>query len=500
MQHGESAVTPQVVDVASHRRQLSTPTLLLVLGAFTVVATVVGAIILPLTPIRMSRSSADLIPESGLWRPLAELPWPVPSGANAIASTIVVTAVLALVAYVAALVAVWDRPATSRLLIGVLAPAGLALLVSTLALPTQSSDIVDYLLSGRVAVVHGADPSLVPPDDFPDDPFLPYASGNYTDDPEAKPPIWLGAAAGAAALTSESSPADAILTTRVLFLGLTVANTGLIAAILRRWRPRHLLAGLVLYTWNPIVLVHGQAKFDTLMATFALLAGYALVRARPVATVAALWGSVMVKLLTGPMLVVSVVGDLVARRWRQVAASAAIVVAMTIVLHVPFDGGVLDAIRRLTDAADSGSSLPAVVTPVVALVGLGLLLWAGLSSHGEIEGTLQGWAVAALTIVPLSMTSSAWYLIMPIAVVSLCGELRRTALLVAFSALAYLLDAWGRHSNPDYPLPEPFGLSRAQAVVVALTLAAVLGAIWYRLGGTVRVRRGRTGSGGAEGN
>ena len=180
----------------------------------------------------------------------------------------------------------WDRQGTGRLLAGVLIPAGVALGVSTATLPTQSSDVVDDLLSGRVAVVHATDTYDVPPDAFPDDPLLRYASGQYTADPEAKPPIRMAGAMAAAAITSGRSPADAVLLSRFLFLGLTVINAGLLAAILRRWRPQHLLAGLVMYTWSPIVLLHGQAKFDTLVATFALLAGLSLVRAQSLAAVA----------------------------------------------------------------------------------------------------------------------------------------------------------------------------------------------------------------------
>jgi hypothetical protein len=447
--------------------------LLAPLGALVVLATIAGSFVFPLTPIRMTRTSAELIDLSGVWSALAAIPWPVPTDGPVIAASLLMVGAIAIAAYAGAVVVAWDRPATRRTLAFVLVPAAIALGVSTLAFPTQSSDIVDYLLSGRVAIVHGESPYTTAPDAFPDDPLRPYASGRYTTDPEAKPPVWLGAAIGAAALTADAEPADAVLTARMLFLALTILNATLIAVILRRWRPRHVLAGLVLYTWSPVVLLHGQAKFDTLMATFALLAGLALVHARPVASIAALWLSVLVKLLTLPLVAVSVLGDLAARQWRRVVISGVLIAVMTVVLYVPFGAGIPEMIGHLTAAAGSGTSLPRPVSLAVMAVAGIAVLWAGLRARGETEGTLQGWAVAAIATIPLGLTGSAWYLLMPIAVVSLSGERWRTAILIAASAIAFLIDSWTRHSNADYPLPVPFGLSRTEALLLGLAILII---------------------------
>lgn len=466
--------------------------LLVPLGLLVVLTTIAGSFIFPLTPIRMTRTSAELIDLSGIWSALAAIPWPVPTDGPTIAVSLLVVGGIAIGAYAAAVAIAWDRPATRRALAAVIIPAAIALGVSTFAFPTQSSDIVDYLLSGRVAVVHGASPYDTPPDAFPDDPLLPYSSGRYTTDPEAKPPVWLGAAMGAAALTANAAPADALLTARVLFMAMTAVNTLLIALILRRWRPNHLLAGLILYTWSPIVLLHGQAKFDTLMATFALLAGLALVASRPMTSIAVLWLSVMVKLLTLPLVAVSVLGDIAARRWRRVVISGAIITALTVLLYLPFGAGIPQAVGHLTDAADSGTSLPRPVSlAMMALAGVAVL-WAGLRSRGEIEGTLQGWAVAALATVPLGLTGAAWYLLTPIAVVSLSGERWRTIALIGASGIAFLMDSWTRHSNADFPLPVPFGLSRTGALLIGLAVLAIIAVAAAGLAARARRRRDAT--------
>jgi hypothetical protein len=151
--------------------------------------------------------------------------------------------------------------------------------------------------------------------------------------------------------------------------------------------------------------------------------------------------------------------------------------AMTMLLYLPFGGGIPEAISHLTAAAGSGSSLPGEVTLVVMVLAAALVLWAGVRSRGEVEGTLQGWAVAALTIVPLSLMSSAWYLITSTAIVSLSGERWRTGTLVALSAVAFLIDSWTRNSNLEHPLPVPFGLSRLEALLIGGAATAVVGLV-----------------------
>jgi hypothetical protein len=125
---------------------------------------------------------------------------------------------------------------------------------------------------------------------------------------------------------------------------------------------------------------------------------------------------------------------------------------------------------------------------MMALAGVAVL-WAGLRSRGEIEGTLQGWAVAALATVPLGLTGAAWYLLTPIAVVSLSGERWRTVALIGASGIAFLMDSWTRHSNADFPLPVPFGLSRTGALLVGLAILAMIAVGAAALAAMARRRR-----------
>jgi hypothetical protein len=449
------------------------------------------AFVIPLTPARLARASAGLIDESAIWSALAALPWPVPTQGTTLAISLLVVAALGFVAYALAVALVWGQRATVRGLLTVALPAAAFLGISALALPTQSSDIVDYLLSGRVAAVHGESPYDVAPDAFPEDPLLPYASGTYTKDTEEKPPVWIGAAVLAAMLTVDMTPADAVLAGRLLFLGLTVINAALIFAVLRRWKPDHVLAGLVLYTWSPIVILHGQAKFDTLMATFALLAALALVCGRPLSTIAALWLSVMVKLLTLPLVAVTVLGEVAARRWRRFAASGAVVAAMTVALYVPFDDGTRHAVDHFGLAAGAGGSLPRAAGLAFGTIAGVMVLWAGLRSRTGLDGTMQGWALASLAVILVTPVTWSWYFIMPTAVISLSGDRWKSAALVVGSALVFVIDTWGRSNTRAHPLPTPFDLSRSDVALLGVALIAFAAVMALATASVIgRLRRG----------
>lgn len=449
------------------------PGLLYLLGVVLLPTVLFTAVVLPLTPDRLARASGGLIDELPVWRWLADLPWPVPRGIP-LAASLLAVGCCAFLAYGLAVIACWNRPAGRRTLLAVLLPAALLLTVSAFALPTQSSDMVDYLLSGRVATEHGASPYSVAPDSFPDDPLLPYASGDYTGDGEVKPPLWIAAAVAIAAVAGDD-PAVAVLVLRLVLLGVTLLNLGLIAAVLRRWRPQHLLAGLVLYGWNPVVALHAQAKFDSLMATFTLLAALLLVTGWRRGVMPVLWMSVLVKVLTLPLLAAYALAELHARQWRRLAAGTALVGAVTLVAYAPFGGGVGLLVEHLGLAQRGGSSLPGVVGLLVPVAVAGLVVWVGFTSGGDTEKLLQGWALISLGIVLLTPIGWAWYLLTPLAVVSLSGERWRTVGIVALSALAFMTDLWTRSSGPLSDLPDP-DVSRSTVYVSALVAMSVLGA------------------------
>lgn len=446
------------------------PAALWALAAVALVPVLFYSFVLPLTPVRLAQHSAALIDLSALWRWIAGLHWPVPTQAR-LATSLLLVGGTAFAAYGLAVVVCWRRRATRATLLAVVLPATTFMMLSAVALPTQSSDIVDYLLSGRVAATHGQSPYVVAPNAFPDDPLLPYANGTYTTDTEQKPPVWIGAAVGVAAVAGDQ-PARAVLTFRAFFLAMSLLNLGLIAMVLRRWRPDHLLAGLVLYGWNPIVTLHAQAKFDTVMATFALTAALLLVTGRRQASVAALWLSVLVKLLTLPLLAGYFAAELFAQRWRRLLVSAGLVGAITVAVYAPFDGGVTLLFDQLFRTERGGSLLPPVVRLVVTAAIALVVLSIGVKARDDPEQLLQGWALLSLAVVLLGPVGWSWYLITPIAIVSLSGERWRSLAVFGLSGLGFLFDTWIRSNSTAYPLGNPLLLSRTSIYLLLVVVAA----------------------------
>ena len=451
---------------------------LLVLLSVTVLSTVVfTAVVLPLTPGRLALRSADLIDQLPIWSWLAGLPWPVPTGWGLAISIAVVTAV-AFAAYAAAVALCWNRQANRTTLAAVIVPAVVFLAISAAALPTQSSDMIDYLLSGRVSSEYGSSPYTVPPDTFPDDPLLPYASGTYTVDGELKPPVWISVAVGMATIAGDE-PGRAVLTVRLTFLAVNLLNLCLIAAVLWR-RADRLLSGLVLYGWSPIVALHGQAKFDPLMATFALLAALLLVTERRRWVGPALWMSAMVKILTLPLLGAFLISEAVARRWRRLAEGVGIIIALTIVGYLPFGGELSMIVDHLWLVEQGGSSMPLGLGLIIAVAISIAVVWVGLTAGEDADRMLTGWALIAIGVMALTPVSFSWYLIAPLAIVCVAGSPWLTAAAVIISAAKFFVDLWIRANKPLNDLPD-VGLTRHIVFLAMLGVAVIaVAGIWYR--------------------
>ncbi len=453
------------------------PTLLLMLAVMVLPTVVFTAVVLPMTPGRLALPSAHLIDRVVLWSWLMSLPWPVPTG-WALAISLAVVTFVAFGAYAAAVTLCWDRAADRKSLAAVLVPTVVFLAISAAALPTQSSDMIDYLLSGRVSSEHGASPYTIPPDAFPDDPLLPYASGTYTVDGELKPPVWIGTAVGMARIAGDE-PGRAVLTVRLVFLAVNLVNLCLIAAVLGRQAGK-LLSGLALYGWSPILALHGQAKFDPLMATFALLAALLLVTARNRWVGPALWMSVMVKVLTLPLLVAFLLSEAIARRWRRLADGVAIIMALTVIGYIPFGGRPSMVVDHIGLVEQGGSSMPFGLGLVIAAAISVTVVWAGFTARESADRQIRGWALIAIGVMVLTPVSFSWYLIAPLAIVSVAGQRWPTVVAVIVSAAKFFVDVWVRSSKPLNGLPDA-GLTRHVVFLTVLGVAA-LGAMgmWHR--------------------
>lgn len=437
-------------------RGVSFTLLVLALG---LAAPIVGfSFVLPQTASRLARPAATLIERFPPWAAIADLPWPIPSGTLALAGTVVALVVFAFVAYGAAVFVAWRLPATRRLMASVVVVAIVLDGIVALALPTYDTDIFNYIVAGRVAAVHGANPHTVPPDAFPRDPVYPYAGRTYTSIAgDNKLPAWTALNTLLAALGSRLDVVGQLFLYRAAFLAANVLTLVLIGFVAGRLAPGLTVAALVLYGWNPIVVLYGQSKVDTLMACLAIAAAAVLVRVgrvdRPRAGMAVglLGLSALVKIITLPTLALTVLV-----RWRTagraVLLDLALLAALGILAYLPYWSGPDTLLAHLGLVASAGSSSPGVIRSAL-IVGFGaLLVVLARRQSGEAGPLIRSWGIAALVFgALLTRIGLAWYLISPIALVAALPS-RGTAIVaigVSFSSLMF--DAWERRPLPDLP-------------------------------------------------
>ena len=452
-----------------------------VLALLLLVASCFYAFIVPQTSARLERASAGLIDDLDLWSSLASAGLPVPRGQWTIATSLILSTLLVFGLYGVAVYATWTRRAGRRILLLAGGVAVVFSLVFALALPTANTDIYNYIVTGRVAAVHDANPYTVAPDRFPSDPIYPYAEHRYTEYPDVKLPTWMFINVPLARVAGDD-PVVNLLLYRFVFLAFGVANLALVAAIVTRLDPRFVLASIVAWGWNPIVVVFGTSKVDTVMVTFLLLAVLLLLRSRVRFAVVSLVLSAFVKLITLPFAATYWLRELAKRRWRPLAVATALMCLTVVALYLPFGTSpdlLLDHLgligrRDSENPVGSGDSGPSVARLLLA-VGFGfLVLWVGLTQGDTIQKLLRGWGLLAvyfaLFLVPLGLS---WYLMAPIAIAALAIDWRLLLLTGLLSFSSFLVTVWDSTSSPGFRLPD-VAVSRGFVYLAPVGLGALV--------------------------
>lgn len=448
-------------------------------GALVLFATIYLSFIAPQTPGRLERASYVLVPQFGFWAWITSLPVPIPHARQSVAIWLLLVVAVAFAGYGAALFVSTQRGASRRVLYIV---AGMGLLFSftnVWALPNLNTDIYNYIMRGRVAAVYGENPYGVAVDEFPDDPIYPYASERFTDEPGGKLPTWMALNILLARVSGNSAVTN-VLTYRLALLLFNGANLVLVILVMRAIDARRTVTAAVVYSWNPVIIMFGQSKTDTVMAFLLLLAAWVLVtRRRRLLSFALLVLSMFVKLLTAPLLAIYAIRSFKLRRWRELAGLGLIafvlfgLVALLLYSSAPGGRMLLKYLGILDRAGPSGSS---IFGNLSLLAFVGLVLVAGLLQDGSDRRLLAGWAVVSLFllvfITPFTLT---WYLITAVATVSIVGSWHLNLLLLAASFASFLFNFWDWTFTSAFPSPEFLDVPRS---VFYIVLAVAFGALF----------------------
>ncbi|MEO7911335.1 MAG: hypothetical protein ABIV47_16950 [Roseiflexaceae bacterium] len=472
------------------QKRVNWPTLLLgFLACLLLADSIYAALVLPQAPGRMAEPSADLIARLPFWSFVVALPLPVPRQSYALALTLFVTCVVKFAAYALAIYVAWTQPCSMRRLVIVVGAALLFFVLAVVALPNINRDIYNYILSGRVAAVYGANPYESAPNRFPDDALYRYASARYTDYAgDNKMPVWMLLNVALARLGGDNPVANLLLY-RSVFLLFNIGNLALIAWILHIIRPQLLLAGLVIYAWNPIIAVYGQSKVDTVMVFFLLLAVLALLQEKRRLAFVVLGVSALVKLISLPLLAVYWLYTMRSRGARELAISTALLALTALAFYAPFWYGpelLRMQLRLLGDVANAGPSLARMLVYTGFMVAV---LWVGLSRYGRADTMLSGWTlVMVLFALFVTKLGFSWYLMTMIAVASLAVERRFTPIVVLLSFVSFLLNALDTASNEVVQLPVLFTAPRFSMQLLFIGVS-VLGLAVLEIAQRARQRR-----------
>lgn len=435
------------------------------------------ALIVPATPARMSRASAELVPRLPLWRLVAGIE---PLSAVAPETLLVGLALVggaAFLFYALALRMAWRAKSSVLNAVVIIVLSSVFFVTAFLALPTQNTDVFNYIVQGRVSAEYGQNQYRIPPNAFPDDPVLPFAGTRYIAEPNDYLPAW-GLYNSTIAGLAGDDPVRALLVYRAGFVVLSICNLLLILGILSRTTPEHIPAGLVTYGWNPIVVLEGPSRVDTLMAFLALLAVFLFVRRRLFIGTAALTLSVLTKWITLPLMLSLVAGRAWRGEWRRLVGLSVVALVTTAVVYAPFVYG-LDLFRdHFEMLLRGGSSAPEALRWILGGGLLCLVVWLARYHDGRGGPALWTWAVLLLYFTTfLTKIGFSWYLIVPAGVIALVRDGRLTAPFVALALGAFAYQVRYGAFNSTYEVEDlipfaPFwvfvGLGLAGAVVLPI--------------------------------
>lgn len=272
-----------------------------------------------------------------------------------------------------------DRPARSLLLIlGVTLLLGLPLV---LMYPVNSTDIFRYVHQGRISSVYGGNPFTEPLTAYPQDPFRPMA-GEWAGETTPYGPVW----EMTAALVTRAAPGGlgGLVALKGVGLLLLLATSAVLWAVLAGRPPNQQAAYVVLWAWNPALLLTfvGHGHNDALMLLWLLVGLWALERGR---TVPALW-AVGLAVLTKPIAAL-VLPVFFLAAWRRTAAgdrlhfllgTAVGALLLTSLAFAPWAGregwaaAPLALVERLLREAGGGAGFSPATFIYFALEGVGL--------------------------------------------------------------------------------------------------------------------------------
>jgi hypothetical protein len=248
------------------------------------------------------------------------------------------------------------------------------------AQPSMTTDLYDYAFRGRQLMLHGVNPLVARPIDLTSDPFVRLLA--WPNLPTPYGPLWL-------AIEAVVHQATAGAFVPMLALLKLVGLCGLLASAIIIWqalscRPALRAVGVVLFAWNPLIMLESVANAhnDIVMTALALMALALIQRRRWTLALPCLSVALLVKVAV--VLIVPLVGivALSQLRQRQVTARSLVVGAsMAVGLVLLIYGWFWSGPTTLLHLASTAQSYQLINSPTY------VMMWVGRRS-GQIDPAL----------------------------------------------------------------------------------------------------------------
>lgn len=410
--------------------------------------------VLPQTPARITRPSAALISNFPLWSWIISLSLPIPDTSLSVAILLVITTVIAFAFYGLAILLGRKLRSHPGMLTLVLIPSCAYFLISTLALPNLNTDIFNYMLRGRLAAVYNLNPYRVAADEISNDPVYPYASHGYTAVAEWwKLPLWTSIEIGLAKLTGEDIVRN-LLIFRFAFFIVNTFNLLIIAVIINKINPRNLIPGLILYAWNPIIVILGQSKGDTFIVFFLLLTILLMVFERRNLAIIPLTLSVLIKMTTLPFLAAYLLMNLNRKKWRDYVILGVLFIVTAAVFYILFDMADFITTQLIGIIGMSGGNAPDFIRIIMRVGFVVLIFIIGITRSGEPKQMIWGWVILSVYFsLFLIDYGKAWYLMPLITLSSLIPDWRTISLTYFISFSGFLIYNWDSGFSKEFAAP-----------------------------------------------
>lgn len=344
-----------------------------------------------------------------------------------------------------------------------------------------SRDVYSYIAHGQIVSIHGANPYVATPADFPSVLTRELVGPRWVDTPSVYGPLFSHLAG---VVTRTSSRLDVLVDTfRLLAIAASLATTFAIAATVRRSRPDRAAFAAAAFGLNPVILFQSVASgHNDLLVAAAIATGvWLLLRERTLLAVGALTAGGLIKATAFLPVLLVVVWAAWRRpegeRLRALATHAGLAVAIVIVVAAPFfqaqdptlgmselathEGWlapsrffarVLDAVSG--DALGDVARLVFAVGVIVATATLVRSVARSASSGAPPTESVAAWGWSLLALTLLGPVLLPWYLAWTLPLVWVLPRVPRSVVVALSAILA--LSQW---TAEPLRYPDAYGVS-----------------------------------------